>query len=104
MDAQSLIPRLVSEFGYPQTGAQLVANKLVNCSPQVAVAFTEWWESGDLPELNVEGYTLLQLINEHNMKPIAAFLTLDWIVREPEKAKASLRKGHDRVELQRAES
>ncbi len=100
MDAQSLIPRLVSEFGYPQTGAQLVANKLANCSPQIAVAFTGWWESRDLPGLNIEGYSLSQLMNEHNMKPIAAFLTLDWLIRETEKAKASLRKGHDKVGLE----
>jgi len=27
------------------------------------------------------------------MKPIGAFITLDWLIREPEKAKKSLKKG-----------
>ncbi len=33
------------------------------------------------------------------MKPPAALLTLDWLLREPDKAVASLRKGHDWVRV-----
>ena len=41
--------------------------------------------------------TIQRLIEQHNMKPIAAFLTLDWLSREPEAAIASLKCGYDRV-------
>ncbi len=101
MDAQSLIPRLVSEFGYPQAGAQLVADKLENCSPEIQAAFWEWWNTGSLSEIQIEGYTIQRLMAEHHMKPIAAFLTLDWLQREPQKALVSLTKGHDQVHTQR---
>jgi|SRR3990172_3538034 len=97
MDAQSLIPRLVSEFSYPQAGAQLVADKLVSCSPEIRVAFLELWNTGRLTEMQIEGYTVQRLMTEHHMKPIAAFLTLDWLRRDPQKALASLKKGHDKV-------
>jgi hypothetical protein len=97
MDAQSLILRLVSEFGYPQAGAQLVAGKLASCSPELQAAFLEWWNTGHFSEIQVEGYTVQRLMTEHHMKPIAAFLTLDWLRREPQKALASLKKGHDKV-------
>jgi len=100
MDAQSLIPRLVAEFGYPQAGAQLVADKLADASPDIQDAFMRWWTTGRLPDpenLEIEGYTVQRLMEEHGMKPVAAFLTLDWLRREPEKARASLKKGHDWV-------
>ncbi len=31
----------------------------------------------------------------HKMNPIAAFLTLDWLIREPEQAIESLKHGYD---------
>ncbi|MBN1877707.1 MAG: hypothetical protein JXA33_26020 [Anaerolineae bacterium] len=101
IDQQTLISRLTQEFGYPLKNAALVAEKLRRCSPLVAAAFEQWWYTGVIPELSVEEYSVTQLINERKLKPIAAFLTLDWLVREPEKAKASLRKGHDFVKINR---
>jgi hypothetical protein len=87
----------MSEFGYPYKGAQLVAVKLEGSAPELRRAFLKWWEMGELPELGVEGFTVSQLIDQHHLNPIAAFLTLDWLIRQPEQAKAALRKGHDHV-------
>lgn len=95
MNENELIPRLVAEFGYPLKGAQLVAEKLVSSTPQIQEVFVKYWERGEIPLLEVEGYTFSKLAEEHGMKPVAAFLTLDWLIREPERAKASLKKGHD---------
>lgn len=97
MNENELIPRLISEFHYPPQGANIIAQKLVNCSPDLQNAFITFWETGEIPPLEVEGYTVERLVTEHGMKPIAALLTLDWLKREPEKAKASLIKGHDFV-------
>jgi hypothetical protein len=93
-----LMPRLLSDFRYPQPGAQLIASKLIACDLSIQKAFWEWWQSGVIPlKLEVAGFSMERLIREHEMKPIAAFLTLDWLLREPEKAKKSLQKGHDQV-------
>lgn len=97
INANELIHRLTTEFGYPPKGAQIVAEKLANCTPQIQATFTKFWETGEISVMEVEGYTVSRLMAEHGMKPIAAFLTLDWLIREPEKAKASLKKGHDVV-------
>ena len=99
MDAKTLIPRLTSEFGYPPQGAQLVATKIAAFTPDIRESFATWWTTGNLPETEVAGYTLTKLMNEHSMKPIAAFLTLDWLAREPDKALSSLKKGHDLLSL-----
>lgn len=92
-----LIPRLIQEFGYPRAGAELIAGKLINSCEIVWDSFWAWWQSGETPKIAVEGYSVASLAEKHSMKPIAAFLTLDWLTREPELAKASLHKGHDRV-------
>ena len=95
---ENLLPRLRNEFNYPENGARILASKLINCNSIIQSAFSIWWEKGIIPsELEIEGYSIERLINEHGMKPIAAFLTLDWLLREPQKARQSLQKGHDQV-------
>jgi len=96
--APELLPRLISEFGYPQAGAKLIAEKLTSCNIAIQTAFWEWWQTGQLSlDIEVEGFTLESLIHKHQMKPVAAFLTMDWLMREPIKARQSLQKGHDFV-------
>jgi len=36
-------------------------------------------------------------MNEFDMNPIAGFLTLDWLMKEPEKAKLTLEQGYDTI-------
>jgi hypothetical protein len=92
------IRRLREEFGYPASGARLIAGKLGALSPPIRAAFVEWWRTGTMEgDLIVEGYTQQRLAEEHGMNPIAAFLTLDWLTREPVDALASLARGHDRI-------
>jgi len=97
MDKSSLVARLMAEHGYPARGAELIAEQVLVATPAVRQAFAHWWETGDLPELSVEGYTAQRLIAEHGMNPVAAILTLDWIARDPTNAMAAVRRGHDRV-------
>ena len=92
-----LVPRLMKEFGYPENGARLVADDLVGCSDAIWDIFWDWWQGGELRPYSVEGYSASDLMSERGMNPIAALLSLDWLIREPEQAKESLRKGHDRV-------
>jgi len=94
---RDIIGRLKSEFGYEQAGAQLVADDLEGSDPAVRRAFLEWLTSGRLPILSVEGFDVPKLMREHGMNVPAALLTLDWLLREPKAALASLRRGHDRV-------
>jgi hypothetical protein len=42
---------------------------------------------GESPACEKEGYDFERLIEEKKLHPIGAFLALDWLRREPEKAK-----------------
>jgi len=92
-----MLLRLVNEFGYSPKGAEIVWAKISQLSPMVASEFEKWWLEGQIPDMSIEGYSVQRLMNEHKMNPIAAFLTLDWIVRDSEKALCILAKGKDNV-------
>ena len=97
MDVETLAQRIVTEFGYKEQNAPLVAKKLLASTPQIYAVVEQWWQTHTLSAIAIEGYTLNRLMREHGMNPIAAMLTLDWLAREPEKAMSSLARGHDRV-------
>jgi hypothetical protein len=98
IQAQYLIPRLVSEFGYADKEAEEVASDLQACTPWVQAAFKKWWQGEGLDaSLEIQGYTLQRLIDEYSLKPIGAFLTMDWLTREPSEAMAALAEGYDLV-------
>lgn len=99
MTRDEIIQFLIRRAGYDPRAADVVAARLLGSSPEVQEGFRVWRLSGRSPELCIAGFTVDRLIREHSMSPVAALLTLDWLVREPERAAASLAKGHDSVEL-----
>ena len=91
-----IIPRLVAEFSYTEKNAARVALDLQACTPAVQEAFEKWWRGEGLdPHLAVKGYTLKRLTEEYGFGPIAAFLDMDWLIREPETAAQALSEGYD---------
>ena len=97
MTSEAIASWLMSDQGYPRERAAALAGKILNCASFIQAGFEQWWQTKQLPELEVEGVTLKLLIEEHNMKPVAAFLTLDWLLRDPEEAKKFLHTGYDAV-------
>jgi hypothetical protein len=96
-DTASVTQRLMNEFEYPEQGAGMVAEQIAALVPPLRAAFSEWWETGTMPHVEVEGYTVERLRQEHSLNPLAALLTLDWLAREPEAARAAIGQGHDEV-------
>lgn len=87
------IIRILKEESYPDFMLEKTADKIVAFAPAVAVAFEELCLVGTSPQITVEGYTYERLVDEFNMKPMGALITLDWLIREPENAKNALIKG-----------
>ena len=87
------IYKILKEQGYPEFMLEKTYNKIMNLQPTVANAFDQWINHGIIPDLEIEGYTYTHLVENMNMKPIGAFLTLDWLIREPERAKLALSQG-----------
>jgi len=90
-----ILPRLIQEWNYTEEDAAAVALELEQATPQVREAFQVWWATQQPCELEIQGYTVASLMQEFQMNPIAAFLTLDWLMQEPESALAALAEGYD---------
>lgn len=92
---KELVENLITRYGYPKSGAKLVACKLLHLQQPIKSMFARWWLLDEKPIVEVEGYTFGSLTESYKMTTIAVFLTLDWLIREPEPARKSLSKGND---------
>lgn len=98
-DALSATTRLVSEFGYPEPAAALVAEGVRHLSELVADAFQRWWSTAAPPDATVQmdGYTEERLMAQYGMNRIVAFLTLDALLSEPDMTRTVLVHGRQVV-------
>lgn len=85
--------QILQEEGYPSYMIENTIKKLNNLSSPVMALFEKWCQTGMIPAVIIGGYTYQILIEKYKMKPIGAFLTLDWLSREPEEAENALKKG-----------
>lgn len=99
MTNEELIKSIQSKYPdvYPESKVGLLTSGFEKMSPVIRKSLEELLQTNNHLELNLLGYTVDRLINEHGMNEVAAHLTLDWIVREPDKALESLKRGHDFV-------
>ena len=65
--------------------------------PELKKLFAAWFKTGKTPECFVEGVSFDILVKTFRMNPVNAFLTLDWLKREPKKAKRALSGGFDKI-------
>lgn len=82
---------------YPPNGLSKILEKIGQLNDDLREMLEKFLLNGEIVETEVEGYSIKRLKEEHGMNEIGAILTLDWLKREPEKAKESLRRGHDEI-------
>lgn len=91
---KEMIYRTLIERGYSEHNANLMLNDLENLSSPLDKLLQEWIDSeNQQPDFVYENYSLRQFQNERKMEYPAALLTMDWLIKEPEKAKISLSRG-----------
>ena len=87
------IKEILVEEKYPEFMIEKTVDKVEAFSPVVAKAFCSWCERKEQINLVVEGFSFNDLISKWGMNPVGAFITLDWLILEPEKAKKALNRG-----------
>lgn len=76
-----ILRRLQKELQFSSASLELMADNLVALTEPVAGAFADWWRSGRLPELVIEGHTVARIISERGDNVYAAFVALDGLNR-----------------------
>jgi len=100
IETKILRGRLVDDFDYPEANVDEVVSKLNAMSPDVYAAFEEWFNTGRIADIEVEGYNCAAIkAKSAKINPIAVYLTLDWLKREPVKAKAALNRPYNPIRL-----
>ncbi len=84
---------ILKEQEYPEFMIESTTVKIEAFAPKVASVFSIWIENRLAPQIEIEGYSYNSLIEKFKMKPVGAFITLDWLIREPEVAISALEKG-----------
>lgn len=95
---EALTNLLVRRYGYDAADASGMVPELMAMQPAIKTAFLKWWMTGVLPdEPKYEGYSALSLAVAHDVQPVAAFLTLDWLATDPQTALQAIKGGYDQV-------
>ncbi|MBO4587719.1 MAG: hypothetical protein J5711_02310 [Bacteroidales bacterium] len=92
MNKKKVIAELKEE-GFPEHIIDRTLSKVANLQPSLKTSFEQWLKDKVHPSIAIEGYTFDSLVAQYGMTGIGAFLTLDWLIREPNEAKNHLIKG-----------
>ena len=84
------IVKIVENEQYPSSIIESTVEKILNFSPSTKASFIQWYKTGKLDDFQVEGYNIASLMKEEKLLLIGAYLMMDWLIKDPEKAKASL--------------
>jgi len=89
------ITRLLIHRGFTERNARLVASEINQLHPSLIPLWERWAKNASVcDDFSVEGYSIKSLMEKQRMTYPAALLTIDWLLKEPEKAKTSLRRHH----------
>jgi hypothetical protein len=91
LDNNIVRDRLINDFDCKAAQVDGVVDKINRMAPDIYAAFESWFNTGTVKEIKVEGYTVASLIaHKKNLNIVGAYLTLDWLRREPQRAKLAL--------------
>lgn len=90
---KEIIKEILEKEQYPEFMIETTIAKIDKFSPAVADAFDAWCSGHGNIELEIEGFAFVDLVSKWGMNSVGAFITLDWLVREPESAKQALSRG-----------
>ena len=87
------IQDILIERGYPQKQAISIASDLQAIDPALQNGLQSWLADQTETDYLIEGFKLSDLKQKFDMTYPAALLTVDWLIKEPELAKKSIRRG-----------
>jgi len=98
MNIEAIKKKILKKFPvYDEKNIEGVSCDIEEMDKDLRMELENFLETGIAPSIELEGYSIERLKKEFGMNPIGAFLTLDWLKKEPEEAKKSLERGYDEI-------
>lgn len=99
MNIEAIKARTLEKYPevYTEENIEGILQKIEDLPPELREGLDKFLETGETPDIEVEGWTVEKLKEERGLNEIASILALDWLGREPEKAKETLKRGFDRI-------
>lgn len=91
------IKSLICEMGYTEKQAKHAISELRNMDKDLKKAFLWWIRNNEEPTIEIEGVTHTELMENLQMNPIAAFLFMDWLKKDPVAAKRTIFRSVDHI-------
>lgn len=88
---KEFIIKILQYEGYPSYMIENTICKLENLSEPIKTWFSDWLKDKNvILKERIYGFSFIELVENYKMKEIGAFITLDWLKREPEHARKKL--------------
>lgn len=85
---------IIQRLNCDKKTAERLEMKLNAISDELKPILNDWLEYGsENSEIEFYGYSINSLMKKEGMKFTGALLTLDWLIREPQKAASVIEKG-----------
>ena len=94
-----LLNYLTDNLGYSEIRAKRTISALRRSDSCILEAFLRWFYTSKFPKETLYGVNVKALCDRRSLDPVTAFLTVDWVAREPQAAKKALSTGHDSLIL-----
>ena len=86
---EKIVKILIKEYDYSDHVAEVTAEDLLNLQPQLQSAMQAWLDKRTITDIEVHGFSINQLMEREYTFP-SALISLDWLLTEPDVAKAEL--------------
>lgn len=77
---------LIEKLNYSERAAIITIDDIRKMEPDIRKALFVWFKTGNTPQGELHGIDYNNLVNYRKISPIAAFLAIDWYVKDPEEA------------------
>ena len=85
---------IIARTNCDEKTAERLETKLRNISQELTPILDAWLKEGiESSDVQYHGYSINSLMKKDGVKFTGALLTLDWVIRDPEKAKSVIEKG-----------
>lgn len=91
MTIQDIMKKLVEDKNLDKVQVERVSEKIEALSPDIREAFENWLETDTVASPEYEGHDVNSIMRaQPHMTVLAAYLSLDWVRRDPVAAKKAI--------------